>query len=317
MDLQLQTPILLLIFNRPDNTFKVFEEIRKVRPTKLFIAADGARPHKPDELAKCEETRKVAEMVDWPCEVYTLYREENLGCRRAVSSALNWFFEQVEEGIILEDDCVPAATFFVYCTELLAKYRHDERVMHITGDGLPEGIQFGDSSYFFSPFPLVWGWASWRRAWQKYDASFSTFPEFTQQNRIADVFCQVPYQKRWQNEFNQLFAQKIDSWAYHWVYTIFINNGLAIIPNQNLITNIGFGDDATHTFGESHLAAKPRIEIQKLVHPQFVLPDSRALIWHMKTYFYTKEKESPFEGFALYRGLRSIYGKIRRMLGYR
>ncbi len=315
MDAPFSTPILFLIFNRPDTTLEVFEEIRKVRPAKLYVAADGPRANRPDEVAKCLETRAVISKVDWPCEVITLFREGNLGCKRAVSSAITWFFEQVEEGIILEDDCLPSPTFFTYCATLLEHYRYDERIMHIGGDGLDNGISYGDGSYYISPFPLIWGWASWRRAWNLYDVDMASYPRFKEMDKIADIFPEVTYQKIWLSSFDDIYSGKIDSWDYQWSYAVFSNGGMALVPNCNLISNIGFREDATHTITDSHRSARPRFDIPQIVHPTFIIPDKKAIAWNMLHNFFTKPKESPLERFALYRFVRSVYGKIRSLLG--
>jgi GT2 family glycosyltransferase len=160
-------PVLLIVFRRPDATRRVCATLRQARPEKLFVAADGPRPNRPDEAEQCREARRIATAVDWPCEVKTLFRDDNLGCGRAVSSAIRWFFDQVEEGIVLEDDCLPEASFFPYCAELLARYRHDTRVMHIAGyNPLPHG--YGDGSYYFSRLMQCWGWATWKRVAQHF-----------------------------------------------------------------------------------------------------------------------------------------------------
>jgi hypothetical protein len=172
------TPVLFLIFNRPNTTEQVFEAIAKAKPRCLFVAADGPRTDKEGEAEKCQAVRDIIKRVDWDCEVKTLFREQNLGCKEAVSSAITWFFEQVEEGIILEDDCLPSDSFFSFCAELLEKYRDDKRIMMISGDNFQDGIQRGDASYYFSSVPWIWGWATWRRAWRLYDREMQTFPSF-------------------------------------------------------------------------------------------------------------------------------------------
>ena len=161
----ISTPVLFLIFNRPELTEKVFQKIQDAQPKYLFVAADGPRDNKYGEKDLCEKTRAVVlENITWECEVKTLFRTENLGCRTAVSSAINWFFENVEEGIILEDDTVPDNSFFSYCQALLEKYRNHEQIMMITGDNFQDGIKRGNGSYYFSRYVHIWGWASWRRA---------------------------------------------------------------------------------------------------------------------------------------------------------
>ncbi|WP_026464821.1 hypothetical protein [Adhaeribacter aquaticus] len=273
---KLITPVLFLIFNRPENTQLVFNEIRKAAPEKLFIAADGPRASRPGETEKCELTRRVIDQIDWPCEVFTLIRDQNLGCRVAVSSAIDWFFENVEEGIILEDDCLPDQSFFWFCQELLEKYRNDSRIMHITGSNHQYGRKRGDASYYFSRIPHVWGWATWRRAWDLYDVNMASFPEFVRSNKIADVFKGEKVQKEWIKVMYRIYNGH-NTWDYQWSYTNFIHNSLCIIPNVNLISNIGFGIDSTHpTDPTDKLANTPTESINEIIHPTEFVADMDA-----------------------------------------
>ena len=162
-------PILFLIFNRPQLTARVFAAIREAQPSQLYVAADGPRSNRPGEADLCEQARRVINGVDWPCEVKTLYRQENLGCRQAVSSAITWFFDNVEAGVVLEDDCLPIESFFRFCSELLIRYRDDTRIGMISGNNHGFRIYDDSLSYSFSKHGAIWGWASWRRAWRLYD----------------------------------------------------------------------------------------------------------------------------------------------------
>jgi len=191
----LYTPILFLIFNRPDTTQKVFNAIRKAKPKQFFIAADGSPPDREGEIEKCQKSRKIATSVDWDCEVKTLFRDKNLGCKIAISSAIDWFFENVEEGIILEDDCLPHQSFFWFCQELLEYYRNDTRIMHISGDNFQFGRKRGEGSYYFSKYSHVWGWATWRRAWKCFDINMKSFEEFKAENQINSIFQSKQQQK--------------------------------------------------------------------------------------------------------------------------
>ena len=172
------TAVLFLVFNRPETTKQVFEAIRQAKPPRLYVAADGAREGKPGESERVEQVRQIATEVDWPCEVKTLFRDKNLGCKQAVSSAIDWFFDNEEQGIILEDDCLPHPDFFTFCETLLKRYATDERVWVITGDNFQDGQKRGDGSYYFSRYNHVWGWASWRRAWSKRDMSIKFWPKW-------------------------------------------------------------------------------------------------------------------------------------------
>jgi len=185
--LYLKTPVLFLVFNRPDTTRRVFEAIRAARPARLFLVADGPRERQPDDKEKCERVRYIATDIDWDCEVKTLFRKENLGCKNGVSSAIDWFFSHVDEGIILEDDCLPTESFFWFCEELLRRYRNDSRVMQICGSNFLRGWQRNNDSYYFSGYGPIWGWASWRRAWIYYDVDMKLWPEVKEKKILLDI----------------------------------------------------------------------------------------------------------------------------------
>ncbi len=244
----LKTPVLFMIFNRPDVTQQVFAEIRKAKPKQLFIAADGAREHKAGEKEKCEETRKiVVDNIDWDCEVKTLFREKNLGCKYAVSGAISWFFDNVEEGIILEDDCVPHQSFFNFCGELLEKYRDNQKVMHIGSNYFNQHKTNITDSYYFSHYIEIWGWATWRRAWELYDPEMKNFGEMRKKDFLKDVFKTADEKEYWVKCFDTALEKNIDTWDYQWVYCICANKGVVITPYTNLVSNVGFREDATHT----------------------------------------------------------------------
>lgn len=276
-DITLNTPVLLLIFKRFDTTLQVLEQIRKAQPKKLYIAADGPRSEVAGEAEECEKLRNaVLEKIDWDCEVKTLFREKNLTTKIAVSGAIHWFFEEEEEGIILEDDCLPHLTFFSFCEQLLTKYRHDTRVMHISGSNLLNGNNYGDGSYFFSQHVNIWGWATWRRAWKHYDLHMQSFPKFEAQNQMYNIMTTM--HKRYIKRFKRVYEHSNNSeWDYPWAYATFAQGGMAITPNQNLISNIGFGAGAGTTFDDQNPVANlPTFAIDKIVHPTFMLPIREA-----------------------------------------
>lgn len=277
-----KTPILFLVFNRPEPTARVFEAIRSYKPERLYVGADGPRTHKAGEAELCEETRKIALALDWPCEVKTLLREENLGCKRAVSSAINWFFENEEQGIILEDDCVPITSFFDFCTELLDQYKDDERVMHIAGSNHhPEYTAEARESYYFSYYGHMWGWASWRRAWAKYDLEMEAFEEVMKDRYLEKVMgsLQGKYLGR---KLKEIYYEGTDTWDYQWDYSRLLQKGLTIIPKHNLVSNIGFGEDATHTFSSNNeFSYVPVKELEfPLAHPDEVERNKKADKYH-------------------------------------
>ncbi len=251
----MQTPVLLLMFNRPSETKRVFEEIRKAKPTRFFIAADGPRENHPNDTVKCIETRGIVGDIDWQCEVKTLFRGENLGCKIAVSSAIDWFFQNVSEGIILEDDCLPDPSFFEFCEQMLQKYKNDNRVMMVGGSNYSGSWQASanassDPSYLFSRYARLWGWATWRRAWQKYDVNMASWADESNKKIIQKAVGNGHWkEKKW--VYDQVFTNRKNTWDYQMEYIMLLLGGLAIVPKKNLIQNIGFGNDATHTFFEA------------------------------------------------------------------
>lgn len=248
------SPVLFLIFNRPDVTESVFARIKEARPSKLFIAADGPRKDKPGEAELCAVTRNaVLDNINWPCEVFTLLRDTNLGCKVAVSSAINWFFKHVEQGIILEDDTLPDISFFTFCTEMLNRYNDDVRITQISGFNLMGKSPELNASYLFSKIGGIWGWASWRRAWNTYDIDIGTWGTNGKQ-QIQNFLNNRQWLKQLEPNFNSVYLKQIDTWDYQWVYAQLYNSGLIIIPSVNLVENIGFNRvDATHTKGANNL----------------------------------------------------------------
>lgn len=273
---QLTTPVAFLIFNRPDTTSRVFEAIRQAKPPKLLVVADGARLDKTGEAEKCAATRAIINQVDWECEVLTNYADVNLGCRKRVSSGLDWIFEQVEEAIILEDDCLPHPTFFRYCQELLDKYRDDERIMMISGDNFQFGSNRTEYSYYFSRYGHCWGWASWRRAWTKYDNSMQLWQELRDNGWLNEILQNDQVVAYWSRIFQGVY-DGFSSWDYIWQYILWINRGLTILPNINLVSNIGFGS-GTHTTTDNNKLANMTVEAVKfpLKHPPFVIRNTQA-----------------------------------------
>lgn len=238
--------ILFLVFNRPEETKMVFDRIRQVKPKQLFIAADGPRHHKPGEEELCRQVREIVAEIDWDCEVKTLYREQNLGCGKNVSAAISWFFSQVEEGIILEDDCLPHPDFFTYCAELLERYRYDKRIAMVCGHN-PLTEWPTAHPYIFSKIGAIWGWASWKRAWDFYDYELEKYEQALNEDWLGNVFCNEREKLHRLNVLDQVKTGKNDTWDYQWTFARVINSALSIIPGRNLVQNIGFSVTATHT----------------------------------------------------------------------
>ncbi|MDR0408153.1 MAG: hypothetical protein LBH45_04510 [Campylobacteraceae bacterium] len=270
-----KTPILLLVFNRLDTTIKVFNEIKKIQPKKFYIACDGPRENKKNELSKVKEVREyILKNIDWDCEIKTLFRDENLGCKYSISDAITWFFNNEEQGIILEDDCLPNKSFFAFCEKMLEKYKNNLKIGHIGGSNFQKNIKRGDADYYFSAYSHVWGWASWANRWIKYNVELDNidndkflYKYFKNKNAI----------KYWSHIFKAMKDKKIDTWDYQWTFTLWNNNQISIIPNKNLISNIGFGDGATHTkFKHDPFANMPTFELTIKKHPLTIQRDDVA-----------------------------------------
>jgi hypothetical protein len=277
-ELQFEIPILFLVFNRPELTEQVFSEIQKLKPSKIYISADGPRDNRPGERNKCDQVRRLVSKIDWPCNASFRFLEKNLGCKLAVSSALEWLFASEEFGIVLEDDCLPNPSFFNFCKENIYNYMSDNRIMCISGNNFQNGNWRGDGSYYFSGIPTIWGWATWKRSWCLWDGALQNYPVFRDQKLIKTVVSDKKAQKFWIHKFEDVFVGRNRStWGFPWVFTVMMHNGLCITPNKNLVTNIGFGPDGTHgRNAESRLACLPNQFLKIDRHPSCVTRDINA-----------------------------------------
>ncbi|MDZ8054194.1 MAG: glycosyltransferase family 2 protein [Aulosira sp. ZfuVER01] len=284
----MNTTVVFIIFNRPDITAKVFEVIRQVKPAKLLVIADGYRSDFPDDVEQCAATRKIIEQVDWDCKILKNYAEKNLGAKIRIATGLNWVFQQVEEAIILEDDCLPHPTFFAYCEELLDKYRHDQRIMTISGNNFQFGRRRTEDSYYFSRYPLIWGWATWRRAWQQYDLDMKQWVAIKNNNWLQDILNDSTAVRYWTEIFQTCYEGKINTWDYPWTLTSWLQNGLNILPNVNLVSNIGFSTGAANTKDiYSPFANHPAQAMEfPLQHPEFMIRDAQADKFTQQTQFH-------------------------------
>jgi hypothetical protein len=275
-----KSPVLFIVFNRPETTRLVFDAIRAARPPKLYIAADGPRASRPEETQHCEEVRSIATAVDWPCEVHTLFRERNLGCRMGVSSGVSWFFEHEPEGIILEDDVLPLPTFFDFCDEMLDRYRNDDRVAMISGSNLVSNRFQAQESYFFTYYCNIWGWASWRRVWQHYDVNMAAWPAWRDGHGLKKIAGgRFYFETYWRRVFDAAHLGNIDTWDYQWTFTCWRLGALTLLPARNQIRNLGFGTDATHTTADAPefvTAARVQPLIFPLIHPKDVVRQPKA-----------------------------------------
>ncbi len=275
-------PVLFLVFNRPQETALVFDALRAARPSRLYVAADGPRDDRQGERAICESVREIATATDWDCDVQTLFRPSNLGCKRAVSEAIDWFFEHEPEGIILEDDCLPDPTFFRFCSELLERFRDDPSIGMISGDCFNPGGVDGPASYLASRYTHIWGWATWQRAWRHYDAELIRWPSLRATPWLLEI-CDGAKDEAtyWATIFDSLVAGDIDTWDYQWMFCCWWQEAVSLLPRSNLVTNVGFQPNATHTRDpRSSLANRPTEPLSfPLVHPAIVKRDRAYERW--------------------------------------
>ena len=271
-------PILLLVFNRPEKTRQIFEVIKEIKPSKLYIAADGPREERISDVELCRKTREIFLDISWNCSIKTLFREKNCGCKNAVSSAISWFFSHESEGIILEDDCLPNPVFFKFCTELLEKYRTDMRIMMISGDNFLNSKYKPEGSYYFSLQTHIWGWATWKRAWDYYDVELKKWPEFQRLNILQGLYPNKRHANGWTSLMNKIYSGEIETWDYQWQFTCWTHNGLSIMPSENLVTNIGDDSEGTHFDISNNFNSEIQHQEIKfpLIHPIFLTRDYQA-----------------------------------------
>ena len=297
------TPVLFLIFNRPDLTRKTFEKIRTYKPKRLFIAADGPRAGHPGEEALCKQCIEATQCIDWDCEVHRLERKENLGCRVAVSSAISWFFDHVEEGIILEDDCMPDPSFFSFCSEMLEYYRDAENIGIVSGDNFLE--RPCPDSYYFTSYPQIWGWATWRRVWRHYDVDIAAWNG--NPRSLAPHIKRRRVRSHFAGRFNSVKWGGKDTWDFQLVHLCFSRGLYCINPAKNLVTNIGFDERGTHTQAKDQRLVLPDSRMEfPLRHPRAIRIDEQAnrlvetCVQKVPPFFYSK-------------WLRSIKKRYRRV----
>ena len=277
MSNSLDLPVVLIVFNRPHITTLAMERLRAMRPKTLLVVADGPRSERPHEPKLCAEVRQIAERVDWPCELLKNYSEENLGCGRRIATGLDWAFRTVEEAAIVEDDCQPEPEFYRFCQEMLERYRDEPRVMQVCGSNFLFGRARPRASYYFSRYPLSWGWASWRRAWSHFDFDMKSWRVASNQQAYLDQFDHPKEQAFWKESWNQMCAGEGDNWDYQWSFACLAARGLSIVPSANLIRNVGFGGDATHTRSRLMALTPPVGKLTfPLEHPTEIESDEAA-----------------------------------------
>lgn len=272
----LQTPVLFIIFNRPDTVRKVFEAIRQVKPARLYVACDGPRKERPDEVLRCNESKEIIRSIDWECKLETLYLSENKGPALAPYTFIKWFFKEEEKGIVLEHDCLPETDFFRYAEQLLRRFESDERIGIISGtnfDCRPDDI----NSYYFSAYDHIWGWASWRRVIDLYSLEIPAYSSGELENLLRFYFHTPEEIAYWKTVFNQIRRNKIPTWDYHLSFTLWKRKMLSVIPTKNLVGNIGFGQDAVNTVNpDSPMADLKRYPILPLQHNDRIVQNKKA-----------------------------------------
>lgn len=278
------------MFNRPDTTRRVLGALSEVRPTRLYVAADGPRTDVSTDERRCDETRALVSDIDWPCEVRTLYRDQNLGTRAAVTGGIDWFFAHEDEGIILEDDCLPDRSFFRFAAALLDRYRDDMRVGMISADGFHPRRAKQRHSYSFHRYPYIWGWATWRRAWAMNESEMKDWPALRATEWLAEIGDgHNDFVEYWTKRFDEVHDRRLDTWDYAWVYSCWRHGLLSIVPTRNLVVNLGFGSEATHT---KALDWRARLSLEAmefpLVHPPSVESDPVFDRWADLNVFGTK-----------------------------
>ncbi|MHB8637143.1 MAG: glycosyl transferase [Fimbriimonadaceae bacterium] len=296
-----EVPVLLIAFNRPDDTEKALNAIRAAKPKRLYVSVDGPRANRDGEAHAVEAVVKLFDRVDWPCDVELRRNATNLGCCEGVASAISWLFEHSEAGIILEDDCIADPTFFPYCTELLARYAEDRRVGLISGTS--NGLTLNThASYGFSKYASIWGWASWRRAWSLFDARITDWPTIDAAGLIEAVLDDPREIAFWKTRFAAVFNHSgPDNWDYQWMITQFLNRMACIVPGTNLINNIGSGPQSTHMNPLDPDLHRPTSPMSfPLVHPKYLVIDKAA------------DRQAMRERFSVKPLHRRIGGRIKR-----
>ena len=288
-------PVVIVVFNRPDVTSRLLACLEKIQPTELYVISDSARDHIKDEAEKVKKVRSMVDDVSWQCNVHRNYASENMGCMRRVSSGLDWVFSKVDRAIVLEDDCIPADDFFYFSEEMLDKYKDDERVMSISGTRLYPKQALVGTSYTFSKYSICWGWATWARAWRLYDGSLENYKIIKNTDYLSCYLNSYRAFIYWKFILNKVYLGKINSWAYRWMFSHWINNGLSIVPSKNLVKNIGVGNDATHTRDKNAFLCQSSHSLSKpFKGPNTVFCDVKMDRW-IENNFYSKSLLARFK----------------------
>lgn len=285
-------PILLITFNRPQCTQQVLEQLRIARVPKLYVFNDAPRKGNLNDEEARSAIRMLLEGIDWPCTLHTYFPETNMGCAKGVSGAISWIFSQEEKAIILEDDTVPANSFFPYCNELLERYKDDSRVWMISGNNYNETFLLTNSYTFSRSAIHIWGWATWKRSWAQFNLTLEAWPAFQKTGGFTNIFNNTAEQRFWTKKYAALYKQKevvtAHTWDYQFVLSVLINGGLCVVPAKNLVTNIGHtGAHTTTAHPQHNKPTDPHFKIEK--HPAFILPDTAYDAYHVKEFWMKKK----------------------------
>jgi hypothetical protein len=305
MEDKIHIPVAFIIYNRPDTTIKVFEQIRKAKPSKLYVIADGPNENKPNDKEMCKQTRKIIESVDWDCEVKKNYAEKNMGCGNRPASGLNWVFENEEYAIVLEDDCVPAQSFFWFCQEMLIKYKDDTRIMIVSGNNYNEERKRNDDSYSFCRYGHSWGWATWARSWKHFDFDMKRWPKFRDNGHMDDIFRTKEEINFFTAAFDNVYAKHDGIWDFQFGFAIWANGGLSIVPCFNLVSNIGAVGTHSSSACSFHFRAVNE-NFRVIKHPDYVLRNNWYDEYHFKNHWNKQVKKNNI--------FIRIRNKVRRLL---
>ena len=289
----MNTPILILVYNRPFETKVLVNSLKKIKPKKIFISSDGPKNNSHD-IKKNYEVKKILEKINWTEEIQYNFMNENYGCKESVSRGISWFFSKVKMGIILEDDCIPNKDFFSFTKKILYKYKNNNKIYVVSGNNFLENKVTINESYYFSKYNHCWGWGSWARAWKHYDKNLIKWNSFKKSKSWKNKFHIALERKYWEKIFNLCYKKKIDSWAYPWLYSIWIKNGLSILPKSNLVKNIGFNLDASHTFSHKKFNFLTKKIEKKIVHPKKIKINHLADEYTLRNFFCIKNFLWPY-----------------------
>ncbi|QDT07919.1 hypothetical protein K227x_63480 [Rubripirellula lacrimiformis] len=305
-------PIAFVTFNRPDSARATFQCIQRLQPRTLFLISDGPRADRDGEAERVAQTRQVTDQIDWDCDVTRIYADDNLGCGRRISSGITQALQSVERLIVMEDDCVADASFFPFCQSVLDRYADDERVMAVSGNNFQQGRRRGDASYYFSKYPHCWGWATWRRAWQQFDLGIPDWPAFRDAGGLRSVCSSQREIQYWTEIFDKVHQGQSQSWAFPWTLATWMNHGLTVLPQVNLVRNTGFGEDATHTRKSNSTSNLPTCSIDQIQHPGWIVQDVDADQFTDNLVFSGTGGHGPLK--RMERGFRKLRKSIRSKL---